>query len=415
MKIVVTQAVILCGGLGTRLRPYTDSAPKPMVEVNGRPFLDYLFDQLIDNGISEVLLLTGYRAKQISEHYGSEFKKLSISYSQGEVNWDTAERLVHASDLIDEYFLLMYSDNFSLFSLQKSLKAFTSEQSLRLHLSKKEKGNISVDHNGIVTKYDPNRECPAEYVELGYMLVNKNAAFNYLTKISPSFTGTIIKCVEEGTVSADISPHPYYSISDPQRLKITADYLKPKKIILIDRDGVINKKAPKAEYITKPEDFHFINNTVAAMQELSAAGFSFIVISNQAGVGRGVFSNTALAAVNHKMRSELETMQVNILGIYVCTHSWDANCVCRKPRPGMLIEAAKDHLFRLDKCLFIGDDVRDVEAADAAGAHSVLVNFDVDALKNSTLSPTFFNRNLTDLIVDIDRFYSINPLEIIGN
>jgi D-glycero-D-manno-heptose 1,7-bisphosphate phosphatase len=405
MKLIVKQAVMLCGGLGTRLRPFTDSAPKPMIQVNGRPFLDYLFEQLIDNGIHQVLLLTGYRADQISEHYGSNYKTLSISYSQGDVNWNTAERLEHASNLIDEYFLLMYSDNFSFFSLDKALKGFTKEQSLRLHLSKKNNGNITVDDSNKVVKYDPSREHPADYVELGYMLVNKKMVFKYLTKISQSFTGTIIKCVESGTVSADISLHPYHSISDPHRLNITAGYFKPKKIILVDRDGVINQKAPKAEYITHPKDFHFIDDTVTAMQDLSKKGFSFIVISNQAGVGRGVFSLRELNEVNFHMQTLLNEMGVTVLGIYVCTHAWDENCTCRKPRPGMLIEASIKHDFRLDECLFIGDDPRDVIAAHNANAKSILINCSEQERIDSGVKPTYFAPKLSELLEHIKSFY----------
>ncbi len=85
-----TQAVVLCGGLGTRLKPYTNNIPKPMVSCNGKPFLWYLLHQLWEQGISNFILLTGYRAEQIKEYFnnGSEWK-WNIQYSQGPQEWDT--------------------------------------------------------------------------------------------------------------------------------------------------------------------------------------------------------------------------------------------------------------------------------------------------------------------------------------
>ena len=144
MTVKIKQAVVLCGGLGTRLRPFTDQNPKPMVRLNNKPFLDYLFDQMLDNGIRRVLLLTGYLSDKITDHYGTQYKSLKISYSHGDVSLDTAERLEHAADKIDDYFLLMYSDNYSLFSLKRAISAFHIGQSLRLYLSEKVNGNLTL-------------------------------------------------------------------------------------------------------------------------------------------------------------------------------------------------------------------------------------------------------------------------------
>jgi histidinol-phosphate phosphatase family protein len=412
VKIKIEQAVVLCGGLGTRLRPFTDQIPKPMVRLNNRPFLDYLLDQMLDNGIKRVLLLTGYLSDKIVSHYGTQYKSLEISYSQGDVSLDTAERIEHAADRIDDYFLLMYSDNYSPFILQHAVGAFDSEQSLRLHLSEKPNGNISMGEKDKVSQYDPNRAEAANYVELGYMLVNKSRVFRYLTAVGKSFTQTIVKCVNDASVTAQVNQQKYYSISDPERLKLTEKYLCGKPIILIDRDGVINVKAPKAEYITRPEDFVPIPETLKAMKALASQGFQFVIISNQAGVGRGVFTQQQLDNVNNKLRSIMSKEEISILDIYTCIHSWNDGCECRKPKPGMLIDAAIKYQLRLDKTLFIGDDVRDVQAAINAGCKSTLVNFDTDLLKSSGIMPDYSAAYLSLLIDDISSFYNHTPVQV---
>ena len=114
------QAVILCGGLGTRLKPLTDNLPKPMVLVNGKPYLYYLLQQLADQGITEFLLLTGYLGDQISDYFGDgRLWNWNISYSAGPTEWDTGRRIWEARKLFDPQFLLLYSDNFAQLRLSK--------------------------------------------------------------------------------------------------------------------------------------------------------------------------------------------------------------------------------------------------------------------------------------------------------
>ena len=120
----VDQAIILCGGLGARLRPLTNSVPKPMVMVNGKPFLCHLLRQLSEQGVTRFVLLTGYLGEKISDYFGDGSQYgWSVSYSQGPVEWDTGRRLWEARARFDVQFLLLYSDNFVQFNLQK-LKRF---------------------------------------------------------------------------------------------------------------------------------------------------------------------------------------------------------------------------------------------------------------------------------------------------
>jgi histidinol-phosphate phosphatase family protein len=379
------QAAILCGGLGNRLRPITDTLPKPMVPINGRPFLEYLLEQLKDQGVSKILLMTGYLGEQIQGYFGQGSKwGLDIHYSKGPVEWDTGRRLYEAKILLQDDFILMYSDNFVQVNLGK-LTTF-HEQSKRLIsfvVQPKINANISLGEGGVVTAYDKTRSAKnLNFVELGFMVTNKKI-FDYYQEVDVSFSDILVKLVSQKQVCGMIVNDAYHSVSDPKRLELTREYLKPKKILLIDRDGVINEKAPRGEYIGEWSDFVFISGTIDGLKELSREGFEFIIISNQAGIGRGVLSAAAVKEINDRMKKYLEGQNIPVKGIYVCPHHWEDNCDCRKPAPGMLLQASKDFLFRLDKTFFIGDDVRDCQAAHNAGCKSIFLGEAVEVEKLS--------------------------------
>jgi D-glycero-D-manno-heptose 1,7-bisphosphate phosphatase len=371
----IEQAAILCGGMGKRLRPITNTIPKPMVLVNGRPFLEYLIEQLKQNGIKEVALMTGYLGEKIREHFGngSAFG-VDIVYSHGPVEWETARRLHEAKPLLRDHFLLLYADNFVQFSLNKLVNYYqTKKKLLCFVVQSKANGNIRLMTDGTVEVYDKTRSMQnLGFVELGYMVVDKSI-FAYYQDIDVSFSEILVTLVMHGHVAGMIVGDAYHSISDPERLRLTEAYLKTKKILLIDRDGVINRKAPRGEYIARWSDFHFIPDNIRGLKELSDQGFEFIVLSNQAGIGRGILNATTVRGINERMRNALKAEGISILEVYVCPHHWEDNCYCRKPKPGLFFQASRDWLFRLDQTFFIGDDPRDCQAAYNAGSKCVFL------------------------------------------
>lgn len=153
------QAVILCGGRGERLRPLTDSLPKPMAPVLGRPFLDWLVCQFRDSGIRRILLLNGYRGDQVEAYFnaGADFG-VAIQCVQGAVEWQTGQRIAEAADLLDETFVLAYGDNFAPFRLDAlAAKHEAVGLPVTLTVSAKECGNIRLGADGLVEAYDPSR------------------------------------------------------------------------------------------------------------------------------------------------------------------------------------------------------------------------------------------------------------------
>jgi len=374
----VAQAVILCGGRGERLRPLTDELPKPMVRVNGRPFLQYLLEQLAENGIHRFVLLTGYLSEKIVEYFGDGSTwGWSISYSNGSLEWSTAKRIHEAVDQIDEQFLLLYSDNFAQLRLDELTQInVDNDSALTLSVVRKSPGNIQLGANNSVAKYDSGRsESSADYVEIGYSLISKSKIIACLDEhIHENFSSVIQSLTDSKQVSAVVVATGYSSISDSLRLARTEVHLKHHKILLLDRDGTLNVKPERGEYVNSVSEFQWIESSRDALRILGESGFSFIIISNQAGIATGATKLEDLNKINEYIRAEFLALGLSLLDIYVCTDHWSSQSQFRKPNPGMFFTAAIDHNFRLDHSIYVGDDTRDVLAAENAGCRFVLVS-----------------------------------------
>jgi D-glycero-D-manno-heptose 1,7-bisphosphate phosphatase len=411
----VRQAVIFCGGLGTRLKPYTDHLPKPMVPIDDRPFLEYLLGQLAAQGIEEFVLMTGYLGDRIQDYFGDGKKwNWKIIYSAGPIEWDTGRRIWEARDFLDPQFVLLYSDNFTLFSLE-SLLRFSAEMRtpISLLLALKSNGNIRVSNNGgEIEAYDKTRAQPnLNYVEIGYMIIQRDLVFDELEQLPNfpdiSFSDLLNQMVLHRKVSGLVMRGGYQSISDPPRYRLMQEYLRPKRIVLIDRDGVINQKAKPSHYITCWKDFKWIADTIVALKKLSLRGFQFIVITNQAGIDRGLITPEDLDEIHRNLISELAKEGITVLDVLVCPHHWDDHCECRKPSAGMFFDAAKKYHLRLDRCIYIGDDPRDVQAAKNAGCGSIYLSEKSEELNSDHLPSPFIWANKLSAVTDkIGQIYS---------
>lgn len=141
--------------------------------------------------------------------------------------------------------------------------------------------------------------------------------------------------------------------------------------LFIDRDGVINCRRPE-DYVLNWSQFIFIPGIREALKQLSTLGLPMIVISNQAGVGKGLLKPDALEEITFELRRTLLTEGISIAAAYFCPHRRDENCVCRKPKPGLLYKAADDFNVDISRSIFIGDSDTDVQAARAVGCQPVL-------------------------------------------
>lgn len=371
------QAVMLAGGRGTRLAPHTDLVPKLLVDVAGKPFLAHLVDSLAREGIMDLLVLAGYRSSQVVDAVRDLDQQVAISVVEGDPKWSTGERLLRAGSLLDERFLLLYTDNLTVFSVARlSAVADSTKAKIVVSACLNPRGNLvrDVGAGPHVVSYLPDRSTgQASWVEVGFWLVERDYLGPLLRRTAGSLPEALAAAAAEGAVAADFLPYPYHSIGDATRLKITRQTLEPRRVMLIDRDGLINERPPRACYIESAANVRFIDTNVAALSALGAEGLTFIIITNQAGIGRGIVSAESVKSVNDFIVAHLAEAGAEVVGIYQCPHQWDAGCPCRKPKPGMITRAARDHDLYLPATVFVGDDERDVEAGNAASALTLLV------------------------------------------
>ena len=145
-----------------------------------------------------------------------------------------------------------------------------------------------------------------------------------------------------------------------------------KRAVLLDRDGTINGNCCGG-YVKSLSEFELIPEAVTALRKLYDAGFKLIVVSSQAGVAEGLFTMQVLDAITDYMKRQLQLYGVELAGVYYCTHAPADGCECRKPKPGLLLQAAHEHALELRHCFLIGDSKADVQAGKLAGCRTLLV------------------------------------------
>jgi D-glycero-D-manno-heptose 1,7-bisphosphate phosphatase len=146
------------------------------------------------------------------------------------------------------------------------------------------------------------------------------------------------------------------------------------KAVFLDRDGVINRKAPEGEYVTSWEDMHFLPGVAQAVAVLNRHGFKVIIVSNQRCVAKGLLSISELESMHRRVTDWLLDQGAAIDAIYYCPHEKQPPCCCRKPSPGMLLKAASEHDIDLSASWMIGDSDSDVNAGRNAGCRTARVH-----------------------------------------
>jgi histidinol-phosphate phosphatase family protein len=142
------------------------------------------------------------------------------------------------------------------------------------------------------------------------------------------------------------------------------------KAVFLDRDGVLIRDTM---YPGDPDKIIFLHDIGKAIKKLNQSQFKVIVVSNQSGVARGYFTEEVVREINRRIERHVKKDFGKIDGFYYCPHHPDDNCECRKPKPGMLLKAAKEHGIDLKKSYMIGDSIRDMEAGKAAGCATILL------------------------------------------
>ncbi len=143
------------------------------------------------------------------------------------------------------------------------------------------------------------------------------------------------------------------------------------RLVILDRDGVINYDSE--QFIKSPEEWRPIPGSLEAIASLSQAGYRVVIASNQSGVGRGLFDMATLNSIHVKMHKLVTQAGGRIEAVFFCPHAADSRCACRKPKPGLFQEISLRYHHDLKGVPAIGDSLRDLQAAHAAGARPILV------------------------------------------
>ncbi len=226
------QIVILAGGLGTRLKPLTDTIPKPMISINGRPFLEYQIEMLKRNGFGDFILCIGYLGEKIEEYFNSgKSLGITIRYAKEEKPLGTGGALKNAEKFLEDEFVVVYGDSFLDMNYENLIADFYKSKKMGMTVVFKNNpkivlNNIEVADRGEVLNYDKKNEGRSNYVEAGVHIFKKevlnfmpeNSVFSLEEELLPIL-------IKKGELNAYITDKRFYDIGTFERLNIFKDIL----------------------------------------------------------------------------------------------------------------------------------------------------------------------------------------------
>lgn len=365
------KAVILAGGRGERVRPITDTLPKPLIPIKGKPIIAHQLEQLERIGVKEVIVLTGYLASSVKSYCDKFVTGLKITCIESDPDDSPAQRLLNSRSKIGDDFLLIYCDNYILADADL-ISILQSESGLTFLIEPRPAGNISISLHGL-PKYDAGKRKPEnKYVELGNIRIQSGRFMEILHETQDLPLALQRFSLEQDCTAVEITTG-FWSVSNLARyLKLISD----RKIVLLDRDGVLLEKMPRRQYVKDFGDYCPMIENWNGLRILGESSVDFVIATNQPGIATGEVSETFLLRLHQKMVSEMLNTGINVLAVYVCKHHWNDNCDCRKPKPGMLLNAISDFDIDRVETIYIGDDDRDLLAAKAANIEGLLIGND---------------------------------------
>lgn len=413
----------MAGGKGTRIASIKNDVPKPMIEIGGKPILQWQIENLRACGLTDIILVIGHLGEVIQEYFrdGSSFG-VSISYFVESTPLGTAGALFKMPQLTED-FLLMCGDvvldvDFNRFidfhfkkhawaSLMTHPNGHPYDSSLLVTeiLPPQTIGGLPVDTHCV--KKWMNKEDERLYyqnrVNAGIEIISpsllQEVAKNYVPRhpenpdkidldrdvLKPHINSGRIFAYDTTEYIKDMgTPDRFYEVEeDIEKGKVRARNLKhPQKAVFLDRDGTINQYVG---FLTKAEQFELIPQVEDAIKLINKSGYLTIVVTNQPVIARGDCDWENLRMIHDKMETDLGKSGAFVDGIYVCPHHPDKgfegerpeykiNCDCRKPKAGLFLKAASDYHIDLSQSVMIGDSDADVEAGRNAGLlHSVKI------------------------------------------
>jgi len=378
-------AFILAGGFGTRLRQVVSDRPKVMAEVLGRPFLYHILDRLARIGIAQVVVCTGYMAEQLEAAVGPEYRGMSIAYSREDEPLGTGGALRLAferhpatlalalnGDSLVEADLAAYLDWFARQAFQAALLLVPVDDSARF-------GRVELDQDGQgrVLAFREKGLAGPGLINAGVYLLRPEA----LSGIKPGANASIESAVfpqlaQAGTLGGFQVRGRFLDIGTPESYIAAGRFLRAispegeRGAVFLDRDGTV---IAERHYLHDPAGVELLPGAAAGLRAMQSLGLRLVLVTNQSGVGRGYFGRDAVERVHGRLLELLEREGVDLDAIYLCPHTPEESCSCRKPLPGLIQRAARDLGLDPAHSFVIGDKACDVDLGLVVSATTFLV------------------------------------------
>jgi D,D-heptose 1,7-bisphosphate phosphatase len=376
---VLKQAVVLVGGLGSRLGEMTRLVPKPLLGVAGKPFLDYILDELSRYPtIQDIVLLAGYQAGHVVDRYnGKRWRGASVSVVSEPAQMGTGGALKHAAPRLDEKFLLLNGDSFFDFNILDLAAPVRSPAIVRVALKKDQAGDrygrVLLDRDLIKT-FLPAGAQPNGPINSGVYCVGRDV-LSFIDEGPCSLEQAVFpRLAEKGQLRAALYDGFFIDIGVPadfERAQTELPARVRRSAVFFDRDGVLN--IDKA-YVHKVEDFEWVAGAREAIKLCNDRGYLTFVVTNQAGVARGYYGIEAIQTLHDWMSADLARIGAHIDEFQYCPYheegvvpEWRQASDRRKPAPGMILDCLNGWPVRQESSLLVGDMPHDLQAAAAAG------------------------------------------------
>jgi len=408
------KVVIMAGGKGTRISSVASDIPKPMIKIEGKPVLEHELECLRAQGFTDIILTVGHLGSIITDYFGDGSGVspvtgkpfgVHISYYVEQEPLGNAGALFRIKDQLTEDFLLLNADaifdvDFNRFVAYHREKGGIATLFTHPNSHPYDSGLIIADGSGAVkqwlTKEDPRPEWYRNRVNAGLHVLSPRILDAEITAAKVDLDRQLLKplagtgkmfCYDSPEYVKDMgTPDRYAAVcKDFRQGKVTAKNLSHRqKAIFLDRDGTVNKYIG---FLRDIRDFELLPGVDAAIGEINASGYLAIVITNQPVIARGEVTVQELQEIHNKMETLLGRKGVYIDALYYCPHhphkgyageipELKIDCSCRKPKPGLLLQAAQDFNIDLSQSWMIGDSENDIKAGIAAGCRTALIGTD---------------------------------------
>ena len=372
------QAAILVDGRGTRLGSLTDAIPKPMVDVAGRPFLDWLIEEVARFPIPRITLLAGYLGQTIMDRYdGRLFGGSRIEVLVEPEPLGTAGGLRLFGAHLQERFLLLNGDtrfDVNLLDLALHSKNALATLALRREAPGERYGTVEVDPDGRVQGFAARSAGRSGPINGGIYLMNRDVLKHIPPGIVSMESEVFPRLAAEGLLHGAMYDGAFIDIGIPEDLaaaQLVIPAMARRPAVFLDRDGVLIEDTG---WPHKTEEVRWISGAASAVKCLNDAGYLVFVVTNQAGVAKGFYPEAQVGVMHGWMTRELAAAGAHVDAWEYCPNHPEAiiaqyrlDCARRKPKPGMLTDLLARWPVDQARSFLIGDRDTDVAAAQAAG------------------------------------------------